>query len=260
MARVALITGGGTGIGAAIARLFKREGGEVVLMGRRLEPLEATANEIGAAFHVGDASSGDDVDAAIALAVSRYGGLDVLVANAGGLGGGRVTDTTDAGWDAAWRTNVTTAFVSARAAMPELQSRRGSIVIISSIAGLAAGPEVAGYVTAKHALIGLTRSLARDYGPEVRVNALCPGWVRTPMADEEMDALAELRGLPDREAAYALATRDCPLRRPAEPDEIASVACFLASGAASAMTGSVVVVDSGAGAVDLPTIAYTHES
>jgi meso-butanediol dehydrogenase / (S,S)-butanediol dehydrogenase / diacetyl reductase len=104
----------------------------------------------------------------------------------------------------------------ARACLPDLIGRQGSIVVMSSIAGLAAAPESVGYVTAKHALIGLARSMARDYGPKgVRVNAVCPGWVRTPMADAEMDQLAQLRGLPSRDAAYQLATALVPLRRPA---------------------------------------------
>jgi NAD(P)-dependent dehydrogenase (short-subunit alcohol dehydrogenase family) len=115
---------------------------------------------------------------------------------------------------------------------------------------------VAGYVTTKHALIGLTRSLARDYGRRgVRVNALCPGWVRTPMADEEMDELGAARGL-DREAAYRLVTRDTPLGRPATPEEIAGIVAFLLSDDSAAMTGSVVTADSGASATDLPTIAF----
>jgi NAD(P)-dependent dehydrogenase (short-subunit alcohol dehydrogenase family) len=153
-----------------------------------------------------------------ATAAARFGGIDILVANAGGHGVGTAGDIADEDWERSWRANVTTCLAAARACLPQLIARRGSVVVVSSIAGLAAAPESVGYVSAKHGLIGLARSMARDFGARgVRVNTVCPGWVRTPMADEEMDALAALRGLPDREAAYALATAQVPLRRPAEP-------------------------------------------
>ena len=141
--------------------------------------------------------------------------------------------------------------------LPQLVERRGCVVVVSSIAGLFATPESVGYVTAKHGVIGLARSITRDYGPlGVRVNTVCPGWVRTPMADEEMDQLAAQHGLPDREAAYALATAQVPLRKPAEPAEVAAVVAFLASGHASAVSGAVLTVDCGGTAVDLPSIAF----
>jgi NAD(P)-dependent dehydrogenase (short-subunit alcohol dehydrogenase family) len=137
-----------------------------------------------------------------------------------------------------------------------LTASRGSIVVVSSLAGLFAGPGVAGYTVGKHALLGLTRSLARDYGRSgVRVNAVCPGWVRTPMADEEMDDFARQAGLASREEGYAIVSKDVPLGRPAEPDEIAAVIRFLASPDASYVTGATLVVDGGAHIVDLPTTA-----
>lgn len=132
------------------------------------------------------------------------------------------------------------------------------MVLLASIASLAAGPAVCGYTTAKHALIGLTRSLARDYGPHgVRVNAVCPGWVKTPMADEEMQPLMQQHG--DTLAqAYARVTADVPLRRAAEPEEIASICRFLLSDQASIITGAAIVADGGASIVDVPTLAFGH--
>ncbi|MFD0634845.1 SDR family oxidoreductase [Catenulispora yoronensis] len=259
--KVVLVTGAGTGIGAAVGRRAVAEGARVVLTGRRAEPLERVAAELGgAALAVpADAATPEDAARVVEAALNRFGQLDVLVANAGAHYPGAVLDLKDDDWHAAVRANLDTAFVMARAALPALIAARGNIVVVSSIAGLFAGPEAAGYVTTKHALIGLTRSLARDYGARgVRVNAVCPGWVRTEMADTQMDELGRRSGI-DRDAAYALVTKDTPLRRAAEAEEIASVTAFLASPEASAMTGAVVVADCGAGCVDLPTLAFVPD-
>ena len=258
--KVAVITGGGTGIGAATATRFRAEGADVLVMGRRPEPLARVAMATGAVAITGDAANAEDAKAAVKAAVERFGGLDILVANAGGGGGGAALDTDDRRWDEGIRLNLSTAFVTAREALPALLDRGGgAIVFVSSLAGLFAGPGMAGYVTAKHALIGLTRSLARDYGPRgVRVNVVCPGWVRTPIGDDQMDILARRRGM-SRDEAYALATSNLPLRRPGEPEELASIMLFLASDDSSIMTGTVLVADGGASAVDLPTLAFERE-
>jgi NAD(P)-dependent dehydrogenase (short-subunit alcohol dehydrogenase family) len=109
----------------------------------------------------------------------------------------------------------------------------------------------------KHACIGLGKSLARDYGRQgVRTNIVCPGWVATAMADEQMQALVDKRGLSSIEEAYQLVTKDVPLGRPATPEEVANVICFVASAEASAMNGSILTVDGGSTVVDLPTLAF----
>jgi NAD(P)-dependent dehydrogenase (short-subunit alcohol dehydrogenase family) len=195
---------------------------------------------------------------AIDTVVDKFGGLDVLIANAGGHGLGAATQTDDEEWARARQANLDTSFVAAREALPALIQRRGAIVFVASIAALAAGPDVCGYTTFKHALIGLTRSLARDYGPQgVRVNAVCPGWVRTPMADEEMKPLMQSRGI-TLDDAYACVTAEVPLRRPATSDEIASVCRFLASEEASIITGAAIVADGGSTVVDVPTLAFSR--
>ncbi len=257
--RVAVVTGAGTGIGAAVAERFVAEGARVVLVGRRPRPLLAVAAALGerALAVPADAAADAAMAEMAAAATERFGGIDILVANAGGPGVGTAADIPDEAWERSWRDNVTTCLVAARACLPQLIERRGCVVVVSSIAGLAAAPESVGYVSAKHGLIGLARSMARDFGSRgVRVNTVCPGWVRTPMADEEMDTLATLRGLAGREAAYTLATAQVPLRRPAEPGEVAAVVAFLASAHASAVNGALLTVDGGASAVDLPTTAF----
>lgn len=255
---VAVVTGAGTGIGAATAHRFVAEGASVVLTGRRKEPLREVAAELGERALVAPADAADASAVREVLAAGRtaFGDVDVVVAGAGGHGLGSAVSTDDEAWQRSLDVNLNTAFVTMRESLPSLMRTGGVAVIVSSLAGMFAGPEVCGYVTTKHALIGLTRSLARDYGRHgVRVNALCPGWVRTPMADEQMDTLGAAKGL-SREDAYALATKDTPLGRPADPGEIASIIAFLASVDSSYMTGAVLAADAGAGAVDLPTIAF----
>lgn len=253
----ALITGGGTGIGAAIARRIASEGGNVTLVGRRKEPLDIVASQIGAFVFAADAADGVSMREAARVAVEKFGSLDLLIANAGGHGVGPTISMSDESWSLATRVNLDTAFVSARECLPSLIKAKGSIVMLASIAGLFAVPDAAGYVTMKHALIGLAKSLARDYGRQgVRTNTVCPGWVRTPMADEEMQHIIAKFGLKSLDEAYALVTKDVPLGRPATPEEVAGVVCFLASADAAMVNGVVLTVDGGAGTVDLPTLAF----
>ncbi|VTM72146.1 Ribitol 2-dehydrogenase [Raoultella planticola] len=177
MSRVVVITGGGTGIGAACARLMAAAGETVFITGRRLAPLQALAEETGAVVLAGDAASGDEWQAHLLPTIlERAGHIDVLICSAGGMGNGAVVETSDRQWRAALESNLNSAFASVRACLPSLIARRGNVLFVASIASLAAGPQACGYVTAKHAVIGLMRSVARDYGPQgVRANAICPG-------------------------------------------------------------------------------------
>jgi len=253
--RIALVTGGGTGIGAATARRFAAEGARVVVTGRRPEPLRLLADDIDVTAVAGDASTTETLSRAVEAAVEQYGGLDIVVAAAGGAGTPAAAETDDARWRAAIDSNLTSCFVTCRETLPALLARGGgSIVVVASAAALAAPPSLAGYTAAKTALIGLVRSLAVDYGPRgVRVNAVCPGWVATPMADVEMDKLAAERGI-DRAEAYETATRFYPLRRAGRPEEIAACCLFLASPESSFVTGAVLAADGGADAVDVGTL------
>lgn len=255
-ARTVVITGAGSGIGEACARRFAAEGANLVLVGRRREALQRVAAETGGLVLAGDAADSATWRGFVEQIRAQFGGIDALIGCAGGHGLGSALQTSDEAWQAAMRGNLDSAFQSARACLPDLIERRGSIVLVGSIASLAAGPEVCGYTTAKHALIGLVRSLARDYGPGgVRVNAVCPGWVRTPMADEEMQPLMQHYG-EGLDAAYARVTAEVPLRRPARAEEIASLCRFLASDEASIVTGACLVADGGSTIVDVPTLAY----
>jgi meso-butanediol dehydrogenase/(S,S)-butanediol dehydrogenase/diacetyl reductase len=256
MTRGAIVTGGGTGIGAAIAGRLVAEGFAVCITGRRREPLEETAAETGALAFVADTGDPADAQNAVAAAKGAFGRLDLLVCNAGIGSAGTVEEQTPEAWDAVLRTNVTGAFLTCRAALPELVETKGSIVTISSDAGLRAGPRSAAYCTAKAGLIMLTQCIAVDYGPVgVRANCVCPGWIRTPMADREMDELGALRGI-DREGAYELASSRVPLRRPGSSDEIASAVAWLASEEAGFATGSVIALDGGNSVLDASSTVF----
>lgn len=252
-----LVTGGGTGIGAAVATRLAEDGGDVVVSGRRPEPLEEIADaHPRIAAMPADAADGAAMRRVVEEIGERYGGLDGVVANAGGHGYDTVGGTSDEAWRSSLDANLTTAFVTAREALGALEGSGGSIVVVSSLAALRAGPETAGYTVGKHALLGLVRSLARDYGHRLRANAVCPGWVRTPMADQEMQVLVDGGGAADVESAYARVTRDVPLGRPAAPEEIAGVVAFLLGPDATYVNGATLVVDGGAHIVDVPTLAF----
>ena len=254
--KVALITGGGTGIGAAVARRFVAEGASVVLMGRRAELIEAVAAEVGGIAFAGDAAQAQHAARAVELARERFGGLDIVVANAGAGTMNAAVETTDEQWIESWRANPTSAFVTMRAALPSLIERRGAAVLISSVAGIGAGPAIAAYTTTKHAVIGLGRSLARDYGPHgVRVNVICPGWIKTEVTEGLVAMVADRGGSSIEEARERLSAHT-PLRRMAEPDELAGVVLWLAAGDSTFVTGSVIIADGGAHIVDIGTIGF----
>ena len=256
--RVALVTGGGTGIGAAVARRLAADGYAVVVTGRRPEPIDEVARETGGLAVTADTGIVVDADRAVADTVTRFGGLDALVLNAGIGGEGSLLDLDPETFESVFRVNVTGAFLMARAAIPHLLERRGSIVSIASVAGLRAAPASIAYCSSKAALTMLTRCIAVDHGPAgVRANCLCPGWVRTPMADGEMDWLAG-HGGGSRENAYTTVTADVPLRRASAPEEIAGTVAWLLSDDASYVNGAVIPVDGGVTTVDVGTLAFVR--
>jgi meso-butanediol dehydrogenase / (S,S)-butanediol dehydrogenase / diacetyl reductase len=256
-AKVAVITGGGSGIGAAIARRFASEGARVVVTGRRREPLEAIAAEIGGLAVPGDAADPSHADEVVDATVAAFGGIDVVVANAGIDRPGSVVEVSDADWHRTIDVNLTGPLMLLRAAIPVMIDRGGgSVVLVSSVNGLANAPRAVAYDASKAALISLARSIAVDFGPRgIRANAVCPGWVVTPMGDQDMDAMAAARGI-SRDDAYRLATASVPLRRSARPEEIAACCLFLASNESSIVTGIALAADGGGAAVELASTAF----
>lgn len=257
--KVALITGGGSGIGAAAARRLASEGAHVVVTGRRAQPIEEVAHEINGLAVVGDTRDEAHIAAAITAAIEQFGGLDVLIANAGKAYPGSVTEVDLKAFDDSFEINVKGSLLAARHAVPEMQRRGGgSIVLVSSQAAFVAYPELTPYLTAKAAMLGLSRAIAHDYGPDgIRCNVLCPAWVRSEMTEATFGELAAQKGR-TLDDMFKLAMQPTPLRRMASPDEMAGPIAFLASDDASFITGTVIIADGGGAIVDPSTIAILN--
>ncbi|HEX4835049.1 MAG TPA: glucose 1-dehydrogenase [bacterium] len=240
--RVAIVTGAGSGIGRAIALRFARAGGRIIaadIDGRAGEETAGAIREGGgdAAAVVVDVASDEQVRAMADAALARYGRLDILVNNAAVAGDHGILDVSPEEWDRTLAVDLRGPYLCLRAVLPVmLRQRRGVIVNISSVnALLALGHHP--YSAAKAGLISLTQNVAVDFGDRgIRANVICPGTVRTPIWAERS---ARVPDLLDR------LSRWYPLRRIAEPEEIAAVALFLASDEASFVTGAVIAVDGG---------------
>jgi NAD(P)-dependent dehydrogenase (short-subunit alcohol dehydrogenase family) len=245
--KTAVVTGGGSGIGAAICRAFAEQGGRVVVAEVNQDSGRRVAAELGEAgyFHRTDVTDLDSVQAAVATAVQQFGGLDVFV-NCAGIGlVGTVQETESADWNRLMAVNVTGVFHGSRAAVDRMlqqQPRGGVIVNIASVAGQIGVPRRFAYCATKGAVIAMTRQLAVDYVKEgIRCNAICPGTVFSPFVEGYVERFhSDTRDETIRE----LHARQ-PIGRMGRPDEIADLAVYLASDEAGFMTGSELAIDGG---------------
>jgi len=241
-----VVTGAAKGIGAGIAEAFAKAGWSVVAVDRDEAPLQQTASRIAGKVEVevltlvGDVASRATNDAAVKLAVDRFGGLDAAVGNAGIVLAKLIDDSTPEEFDRIFSVNVKALMYLAQAAHRPLAKSKGSLTVIASKTGLVAQRNSPLYVATKGAAIQLARALALDWAPEgIRVNAVCPGIVDTPMLQEFYDAM------PDSAAFRRKDEVAQPLGRLATPAEIASVVLFLATPAAGFITGVALPVDGG---------------
>jgi NAD(P)-dependent dehydrogenase (short-subunit alcohol dehydrogenase family) len=242
--KVAIITGASSGIGRATALLFAKEGAAVVVNGRRQSELDSLVKQITAAggkavAHAGSVAEEATAEGLVKLALDRFGRLDVAFNNAGILGeAGPSTGVSTAGWNEALAINLTGSFLGAKHQIPAmLKSGAGSIIFTSTFVGYTASfPGVAAYAASKSGLIGLTQTLAAEFGPQgIRVNAILPGAVDTPMY-QAMNSTPESQGF---------ITGLHALKRVSTPEELAKAALYLASDASSFQTGSAMLVDGG---------------
>lgn len=234
--KVAIVTGGSTGIGKATAAKYREYGAEVVIANRSADAGQETAEELGCTFTQCDVAEYDQVEALVEATVEKYGQLDVMVNNAGIGRVGTVEEMALDDWHDVMRINLNGVMHGTRAALPHLKESEGSIINIASIYGLVAAPEATAYAAAKGGIINFTRSVAIDYAKEnVRGNSICPGFVETPMTKPSFED----------EAFYEYVHGQTPIGRVAQPEEIAGLAMFLASEEASYITGTNIPVDGG---------------
>jgi 3-hydroxybutyrate dehydrogenase len=250
--KVAVISGAASGIGAAIARTFAREGARIVAADLREEPVEALAGELrregaDAIAVAADASLQADWERVMARAEAALGPPDILVNNAGRQHVAQVEDFPVEIFRELLDLMLMGAFLSTRLVVPAMKARRsGRIINIASINGLVGFPGKAAYNAAKHGLIGLTRVVALETAPYgITVNALCPGYVDTPLVRNQLAELSSLRGIPEDRVIAEVIAPLVPQNRLLDPSEVADYAAFLASERAKGVTGQAVVIDGG---------------
>lgn len=243
--KIAIVTGATSGMGAAIARLFASEGASVIVSGRNEERGNEVINDIlehqgEARFVQGDISTEEGNSTLVDETLKTYGGIDIVVANAGFLGLGSITDVSIDTWHQTINTNLNGIFYLLRLAIPEMLKREnGSVIVNGSIAAFKSFPNHPAYCASKGALVPLVKQIALDYGPKIRANLICPGPIDTPLIWDSAKAF------PDPGKAVADAADATLLGRLGLPEDVAKAALFLASEESSFITGTSITVDGG---------------
>jgi NAD(P)-dependent dehydrogenase (short-subunit alcohol dehydrogenase family) len=249
--KVALITGGSSGIGMAIAELFLKEGAKIVINGRSQERCDTAQKQLkiidaDAVFcTTGDVSKWDDVQKMVERTIKQFGRIDILINNAGIYLEKRIEETTEDEWDQVININLKGVFLCSKAVYPHFKNQgSGTIVNMSSDSGISGNPNEAAYCASKVGVTNLTRAIALDYAKEnIRVNAICPAVINTPMLQKEVDMQE------DKEAYLKEMDELHPIGRVGRPEEVAFAVLMVASDEASFITGANIPVDGGFTAV-----------
>jgi NAD(P)-dependent dehydrogenase (short-subunit alcohol dehydrogenase family) len=247
--RHALITGGGTGIGAAAAIELGNAGAKLSLLGRRMAPIQHTAVRTGGTAFQCDVTEAGAIEQAFDEARAANGPIDLLVVNAGIAESAPFHKMTRESWDRIIGTNLTAAFECARAAIGDLlKSENGRLVFIASVASIRGVPYAAHYAASKHGLLGLSRSLAAEYAKtNLTVNAVCPGYVDTPMTDQSVARVSEITGRSEEDSRGAITNMNASGRL-VDPDAIAKIVLMLCLPLSRDINGAAITIDGGTSA------------
>ncbi len=245
--RVAIVTGAGSGIGAATAQVLSHAGARVVLVGRREAPLQFITEGLTDAVALPcDVTEETAVANLVADIKNRFGQIDILVNNAGAAVSNPVERTSLEDWNAMLAVNLTSIFLLSRAVLPHMKNAGfGRIINVASTAGLKGYAYVAAYSAAKHGVIGLTRSMALEYAKRgITINAVCPGFTETPLLAESIANIMDKTGM-DEEGARRSLLSDTPVGRFTQPDEVAEAILYLSRNEASGLTGQAISISGG---------------
>ena len=241
-----VITGGGTGVGAQIAQCFAQAGAAVTILGRRLEPLQEVAEDIGALALTADVTDRASLDAALDRARDAQGPISVAIANAGAADSAPFSKMRVEDFQSSLDVNLVGVFNLWQAALPDMLARGGGrMIAVASTAGLKGYPYVSHYCAAKHGVVGLTRALALELGTKkITVNAICPGFIETPLLEKSIEKIMTSTGMTDAEARASL-VKGNPQKRFVQTSEVAGTALWLCSPAAFSVNGHALSLSGG---------------